>query len=118
MPRRPKKPCNYQGCPELIGAGERYCSHHKTTVNREVKKRRTDKEQNRFYKTARWQKLRKLKLNRDPLCEPCLEKGRTTPATIVHHDEEIREGGAWLPDLDELTSICLSCHSKHHARLK
>ena len=113
-PRRPKKPCNAPHCPQLVEAGERYCKEHKTENNRQVKQRRSDAPYSRLYDTAPWKRLRAMKLALDPLCEPCQREGRVTPATVAHHKEELRDGGALLTELDELESMCWSCHSKEH----
>jgi hypothetical protein len=40
---------------------------------------------NRFYKTARWQRLRQFQLREHPLCKFCLERGRVTSANVVDH---------------------------------
>lgn len=45
----------------------------------------------RWYKTARWQKLRARFLYHNPLCVMCSAEGRTTVATICDHKE--RHGG-------------------------
>ncbi len=118
MPIRPKLPCRKLNCKELVPAGQGYCSKHQTEYNRQVKERRTDKEYSKFYSTIEWKRLRNLKLQMNPLCERCEKQGRTTIATIVHHIEEIREGGDRLPTLEELESICKPCHSKHHGGWK
>lgn len=39
----------------------------------------------RWYKTARWQKLRARQLQREPLCRMCKAQGHTTVATICDH---------------------------------
>lgn len=68
------------------------------------------------YNTAQWQRLRKLKLSRDPLCEPCKEIGRTVIANTVDHNHAISDGGPAFPALDELTSCCPPCHGAKTAR--
>lgn len=62
-----------------------------------------------------WRKLRRVKLDRDPLCQHCLERDRTEAATEVDHITPIEDGGARL-DLANLQSLCKSCHSKKTAR--
>jgi len=42
-------------------------------------------EYDKFYKTARWKRLRKLQLTQHPLCKFCLERGAVEPATVVDH---------------------------------
>ena len=63
-----------------------------------------------IYKTARWQRLRKVKLAMQPLCEYCLQIGRYTPATEVDHWLAISDGGAPY-DLGNLRSSCQRCHA-------
>lgn len=68
------------------------------------------------YSTARWRRLRSLKLATDPLCEPCTAAGRLTVANTVDHDVPISAGGPAFPGLDGLTSMCPSCHGQKTAR--
>lgn len=67
----------------------------------------------RPYSTARWQRLRKAKLARDPVCQYC-PPGRLTPATEVDHILPMARGGDAL-DWDNLKSACRSCHSSKTA---
>ena len=34
MPRKPKRPCRYPGCPNLCEDGEQYCDGHKALMER------------------------------------------------------------------------------------
>lgn len=63
------------------------------------------------YTTQRWQRLRRHKLREHPLCQACLQVGRTTPATVVDHRTPINKGGDPFPSLDDLASLCESCHN-------
>lgn len=70
------------------------------------------------YKSKRWQKLRRMKLAINPLCERCLEKGLMNSTYIIHHKEYITELN-YLDDnvffnIDNLESLCLDCHNKEH----
>ena len=67
------------------------------------------------YSTARWQRLRKLKLSDQPQCEGCLPH-RHVLASHVDHVKPISDGGHPFPALDQLTSYCLPCHSAKTAR--
>jgi 5-methylcytosine-specific restriction endonuclease McrA len=63
-----------------------------------------------FYKTARWQRLRKLQLRQRPLCKFCLERGIVTAANVVDHVTPHR--GDWNAFvLGELQSLCEPCHN-------
>ena len=68
-----------------------------------------------FYNSTPWKRVRSLKLSRDPLCEPCKREGRTMAATTVHHKLPLTERPDLALDLENLESICASCHSRHHA---
>jgi 5-methylcytosine-specific restriction protein A len=57
-----------------------------------------------WYKTARWQKLRRRQLDREPLCRMCKDEGRVTPASICDHREPHRGDAAkfWAGPFDSL----------------
>jgi 5-methylcytosine-specific restriction protein A len=65
----------------------------------------------RPYSTQRWQKMRKQKLQREPLCEFCLRVGQLTPAVAVDHIIPIARGGDAYPPLDHLMSCCTPHHN-------
>lgn len=67
------------------------------------------------YSTARWQRLRKLKLGTQPLCQACLPY-RHMRASHVDHVHAVSDGGDPFPALDGLRSLCLPCHSAKTAR--
>ena len=58
-----------------------------------------------IYKSNRWKKLRQIQLSLEPFCISC---GR--PAVIVDHIKEIKDGGDAY-DLNNLQSMCISCHN-------
>lgn len=58
---------------------------------------------------AAWVRTRKRILDRDlHLCQPCLERGRPTPARTVDHITPKAEGGT--DDPANLRAICDACH--------
>ena len=63
-----------------------------------------------WYKTAEWQRLRMAQLSKQPLCERCLAKDRTTAATVVHHIEAHKGDRARFLDPTNLASSCAPCH--------
>lgn len=68
-----------------------------------------------IYNSRRWRRLRKLQLSQSPLCELC--QPGPVPATQVDHVKPIADGGeAW--DMDNLRSLCASCHSRVTAAAK
>ena len=60
-----------------------------------------------------WQALRLRKIKTDPLCEDCLERGRTTLTEEVHHIRSIREAPELRLVWSNLRSLCKDCHDKH-----
>jgi 5-methylcytosine-specific restriction protein A len=63
------------------------------------------------YSTARWQRLRRYKLQQQPLCESCLQFGLIVVATVVDHRTPINAGGEPFPETDKLASLCDQCHN-------
>lgn len=61
--------------------------------------------------TWRWTDLSRKKRTIDPLCEPCREKGKYTPATEVHHKKAIISHPHLAFKWDNLQSICHDCHA-------
>ena len=102
MPRKPKTPCRYPGCPALCDGA--YCEKHQPVIDHEYNTRHRDRDASRFYSSDRWRKLRAAKLSRNPLCEECARQGRHTPAKMVDHIVPIRFGGRSL-DMDNLQMI-------------
>jgi 5-methylcytosine-specific restriction enzyme A len=71
------------------------------------------------YTTRRWERLRRQKMMRDPLCEACLQVGEIVPAEAVDHRTPISERGREqrlaaeaFPPLDQLASLCGSHHNQ------
>jgi 5-methylcytosine-specific restriction endonuclease McrA len=64
------------------------------------------------YSTQRWQRIRRQRLQQNPLCEACLKQQRIEPAVAVDHVVPIKAGGAAYPALDALMSLCASCHNR------
>ena len=113
MPRKAPKPCGRTGCGELTY--NRYCEKHQKEAERDYNRNKRDKEAKKYYDTPRWKTLRKVKLARDPLCEICRQNGGLIEASHVDHIIEISDGGDPY-DLDNLQSLCISCHSSKTLR--
>lgn len=54
--------------------------------------------------------MREAFLQAHPLCRPCEEEGRTTPATEVDHIVPHRGDPARFWDMENLQPICHACH--------
>lgn len=64
------------------------------------------------YHTSTWQKLRKAKLLRDPLCYACQLRGVMRSANTVDHIKAISAGGHPFPPFEGLMSLCTRCHNE------
>ena len=114
MPRRPKKPCAYPGCPELIEAGQRFCEKHEKQEQRRQDQQRGSSAQRGY--GARWQRARKQYLARNPLCVECLKDGRVVPATVVDHIIPHRGDQELFWSEDNWQSLCKQCHDRKTAK--
>lgn len=112
MPYKPKHPCSYPGCKELVPYGERYCEEHKKIAAKQYEQYGRKEEERQRYEGP-WKTIRKMKLASQPLCENCLKNGRYTRAVLVHHIIPLEEGGS--NDSSNLMSMCQECHSRLHA---
>lgn len=110
MPQRPPRIC--PGCNKIVSAAGPCPTCKRTKRRRENTSRPST---DRLYSTSRWQKIRKIKLARNPLCEMCQSDGRTTEAILVDHVEPVRDGGAMF-DITNLQSLCNQCHDVKTAR--
>ena len=111
MPRKPKRPCSYPGCPLLTE--ERYCEQHEMLAAKNYERYDRNPVVRKRYGRA-WKRIRDRYIKEHPLCEECRRQGRLTPAEEVHHVLPLSHGGT--NSMDNLMSLCTSCHSRITAR--
>lgn len=109
MPRKPKRPRSYPGCPKLVEG--QYCDKHKKLTDSQYNKYGRDEFTKSFYKTPEWRYARKKQLDTYPFCVECLKEGKRTKATMVDHIVPIKQGGERFAP-SNLQSLCWSCHSR------
>lgn len=74
-----------------------------------------DRASRSFYKSTAWERAREQALIRDNhLCQHCLKRQRLTLADMVHHIKPISDYPDLALVLDNLLSLCNSCHNKEH----
>ncbi len=112
MPRKPKKPCRFPGCPRLTDG--QYCEEHQRLMNERYNKYERPYDTSVRYGGG-WRKIRNRYIKAHPLCEECLAAGRVTAATEVHHKLPLGKGGTH--DDANLMSLCKSCHSRITAEM-
>jgi len=106
MPRKPKRPCSYPGCPELTDG--MFCNEHaKQEALRYERYDRDPAVKKRYGRT--WKRMRDRYIKAHPLCERCAKDKKVTAAEEVHHIKPLSHGGT--NDEDNLMSLCKSCHS-------
>ena len=106
MPKRPKRPCRYPGCPNLCESGT-YCPEHSAESPDRLRGSATE----RGY-DAKWRRARKLFLQRHPLCANCLSQGIVTPATVVDHIVPHRGDRALFWEENNWQPLCKNCHDQ------
>lgn len=106
--------CAHPHCANLVKGKGRHCNQHKA---RKTPYQR-DPEVQAFYQSDRWQRVRKLKLAKDPCCEVCQLKGVTTPAVMVHHSLSIKKVTEESLNIMYLVSLCHACHNQIETELE
>lgn len=112
MPRKPKRPCSYAGCPKLTDG--QYCEEHQKLVDKQYNRYERDTFSREFYKTSKWKAVRRRHLSMFPLCAECLKTGKITRGEIVDHIRPIKQGGEKFAE-SNLQTLCWSCHSRKSA---
>jgi len=112
MPRKPKRPCAYPGCPNLSDG--QYCEEHRVQERRKYDKYIRSPEVKRKYGSV-WRRIRDSYAKEHPLCERCLKEGQLSPVEEVHHILPVKRGGTH--SRDNLMSLCRSCHNKVHIEM-
>jgi len=107
MPRTPKRPCRYAGCPNLCEHGV-YCKEHQRLFGDDTIRGGADA---RGY-DASWCKARTLFLRQHPLCVECRKEGKLTPATVVDHIIPHRGDKALFWDINNWQPLCATHHNK------
>lgn len=105
------KPCREPRCAEIVTGPGRYCEKH-TVIEKQERGKWATTERLDFYGSARWQRLRTLKLSQNPICEVCNQRF----ATQVHHLQKARENPTLRFEMSNLQSICVWCHAKETQR--
>lgn len=109
MATRARRLCQHPQCGDVADEGL-YCKAHKL-----VKVDDRPSASRRGY-TYTWQRLRRMKLNEQPLCaDPFGDhaaQGEVVLATDVHHVKRVSDGNPVLTEMSQLQSLCHSCHSR------
>lgn len=106
-----KKVCNHPMCTKIAEQGSAYCESH---VKAETKNTRSSTQMGYDY---RWQKIRKVHLQKNPLCVECMRtQGIVTVATVVDHITPHKGNRQLFYDIGNHQSLCVSCHNRKSAK--
>ena len=111
MPRKPKRPCSFPGCPNLTDG--RFCEEHKKKENKRYERYDRNPATKRRYGRA-WKRIRDSYAAEHPLCEQCMAVGRYVATAVIHHKLPLAEGGTH--DRRNLIALCKECHARIHAK--
>ena len=103
----PLRPCKYPGCRKLSHNGC-YCEEHQKKKVRDYDRQRGTPPERGY--DSNWQKVRKMKIDTNPLCERCKKKGRVVVAKLVHHKDRNPRNNSQ----ENLESLCVPCHEEEH----
>lgn len=107
MPKQPRRPCGFPGCPNLTDG--RFCEEHAKQENRRYERYQRDPATKRRYGRA-WQRIRDRYAAAHPFCEECYKRGVLTPTEEIHHIKPLAHGGTHAED--NLMALCKPCHSR------
>ncbi len=110
MPSRPRRPCRKQGCPCLVEGGG-FCDTHLAEQRTRYDREQRNPERAKFYGSTAWHQTRRIKLASDPVCSDC----HKDLATDVDHVQPLADRWDLRLSLDNLRSLCHSCHSRRTA---
>ena len=117
-----RKICTYPGCNVAVEVDDfdrsspRCPQHPSMYVPKKVYKHHYHNGKH-IYDSYQWKKLRKQYAEQQPLCEHCLKFDILTPLAVVDHVKEIEDGGEPF-DINNLQSLCHSCHNRKTAEEK
>lgn len=109
MGNKARKYCAKFPCRNMAEPGSAHCTEHQAA--------RAPKETDPFYLSPQWRRFRSWYLSRHPLCKMCQAIGFMTPAVIVDHVVELKDGGAPF-DENNAQSLCWACHNRKTAKEK
>jgi 5-methylcytosine-specific restriction protein A len=111
-----RKICSYSGCNTPVESVDFDRSSPRCTLHPMKAKPKKVYEHHHvsgknIYHGYRWKKLRKLKASINPLCEHCYMYNIITALAVVDHVIELEDGGEPY-DINNLQSLCHSCHNR------
>lgn len=101
-----------------------YIKKDRITTPRQKNICSTALDNNKYYGSAAWKRLRSTFYSEHPCCEECLKRQKITPTSDIHHLRRFSSGKTeeerWtlLLSQNNLRALCESCHMKYHIKMK
>lgn len=105
-PQAPLRPCPAPGCSALVVSGR--CPTHAV----EQAHQRDNYDIRRWYRQARWRRLRLEVLRDEPMCHDC----RQSPSVEVDHVQKHEGNEAMFFSRANLAGMCARCHTRKTRR--
>lgn len=112
MPIKPGKPCRAYPCKVVVHGNGSYCKLHQRELTMRWANTTASKDRAEFYSSNIWKGLRRLQLDKDPYCAHCARANIQTIATIADHILDRVDRPDLSYDIDNLQSLCPSCHNR------
>ncbi|MFH1951787.1 MAG: HNH endonuclease [Pseudomonadota bacterium] len=104
-PMLAKRPCRRNGCSELVERGTPFCPAHQKAEHKQYNRDRPSARKQGYDGT--YERLRRMKLRRNPICERCGEQA----ARITHHIKPVKTHPELRLVMSNLLSVCPTCHN-------
>ena len=114
MPNKPSKACAAPSCPNHAVEGSNYCANHKKADEAMRYKVQKETGVHKAYETRNWPKVRRIQLNKHPMCQCPSCREHFLVADTVHH----KDGNPFNNLESNLMSVEAGCHNKIHKAVK
>lgn len=100
-----------------------YIKKDRITTPRQKNICSTALDNNKYYGSAAWKRLRATFYSEHPCCEECLKRQKITPTEEIHHRKPFGQGATeqdrWtlLLSQDNLVALCRVCHDAIHNKI-
>ncbi len=109
-------PIDDKYCPKCLEIVQAQRNANRKQSNRVYKANRSDTEEQKFYWSKEWKRVKATVKARDlGVCSLCRAKeNRFVNANVVHHITELKEDWNLRLNPNNLICLCNSCHNKVH----
>jgi 5-methylcytosine-specific restriction protein A len=109
---RPMRYCKQPGCSARSRNANGFCdAHQEKNIDKDYVRERNADPTDRFYKTARWYRFRRMIIEQNWQCQRLLGIEQCgNAANIVHHLRSPRDYPQGMFDPKNVAALCAGCH--------